>query len=312
MLSKLRAFLFQDWIPKLTCLLIAVGLWFWVAIQQSGRLKFKVPVETVNKPSDVVVTNRNPRNVTLVLSGLKKRLYQTSASDLSARLNLDGQTPGTKVFWSSKLNIGSPEDLEVVDVVPRKIRVELARRSEKKVPVKPRVGNTPPEAYNYRLSVSPETATLLGSDEILREINRIMLTSIDLSGRDSGTETLQREAELPRRVQLIEPATNEFEVTVEVYQEQITRTVKDVPVTVKEIPAGMRARVEPSSMDLTVRGPRRTVESLQPSDITVNVDAPEKISSLVIRVADVTLPENVELVEGEEAVSAVKVKLESL
>lgn len=311
MFSRLRSILFQNWIPKLTCLLIAVGLWFWVAIQQTGRTEFEVPIEFQNKPDDLYVTDQSTRNVTVTLQGPKTSLFRTSTSEITAILDLRGQTAGTRTFWSSELTIQQPQGLRVYDVSPQNIRVDLVNRSEKRVSVDPQLNGSLPEGYNYRVSVEPSTATVVGPVDALETLDDLPLSSVTLNNRETGTETLELEAMLPVGLEMSSPETNSFRVTLEVFRETINRTIQDVPVSVRNVPAGMRAIVEPSRIDLEVVGPEPTVRDLQPEDVDVTVPAPEKGAGLKIRVADVSLPEGVEVVDGDGTISAIKVKLES-
>lgn len=311
MLSRLHSIFFKNWIPKLTCLLIAVGLWFWVAIQQTGRSEFEVPVEFQNKPDDLYVTDQSTRNVTVTLQGPKTSLFRTSSSEITAILNLRGQEAGTRTFWSSELTIQQPQGLQVYDVSPQNIRVDLVHRSEKRIPVDPQLNGSLPQGYNYRTSVEPSTATVVGPVDTLEDFNELELSSVTLNNRETGTETLDLEAMVPAGLKITAPETNSFQVTLEVYRETLNRTIEDIPVNVENVPAGMRAIVEPSQVDLEVVGPEPTVRNLQPEDIDVSVPAPQKGSGLKIRVADVSLPEGVEVVDGNGSISAIKVKLES-
>jgi YbbR domain-containing protein len=312
MFSRLRSILFKNWIPKLACLAFAFGLWFWVAIQQTGQSQYEVPVEFRNKPQDLYITDQSTRNVIVTLQGPKTSLYRTSSSDITASIDLRGQSEGTKTFWSSELTIRQPKGLQVYDISPQNIRVKLVNRSEKTVPVEPRVEGDLPEGFRYGVSVDPDTAILLGANDTLRDIQSLDLSSVALDNRNAGTETLDLRANVPSEAQLQYPETNSFQLTLSVTEETIRRTISEIPVTVTGVPAGQRALVEPPSVELEVRGPQRTVEDLRPEDIDVTVPAPEKGSGLKIRVADVSLPENVELVNEDGAVSAMKVKLESL
>jgi YbbR domain-containing protein len=304
--------LFKNWIPKLACLAFAFGLWFWVAIQQTGQSQYEVPVEFRNKPENLFVTNQSTRNVIVTLQGPKTTLYRTSSSDITAFIDLRGQSEGTKTFWSSELTIRQPQRLQVYDVSPQNIRVNLISRSEKTVSVEPQVEGELPDGLRYRSNLEPDTATILGGSETLREIEQLELSPVSLDNREAGTETLDLRTNLPPEIQLQYPESNSFQLTLAVNEETVRRTLSEVPIAVTNVPAGQQAVVEPSSVDLDVRGPERTVEDLQPEDIDVTVPAPEKGSGLKIRVADVELPDDVELVNEDGAVSAIKVKIESL
>ncbi len=312
MFSTVRSILLKNWIPKLACLAFAFGLWFWVAIQQTGQSQFEVPVEFRNKPENLFLTDQSTRNVIVTLQGPKTTLYRTNTSDITASIDLRGQSEGTRTFWSSELTIQQPQGLQVYDVSPQNIRVNLVNRSEKTVSVEPRIEGSLPEGLRYQSRLVPDTATILGSNESLRDIETLELSSVSLNNRDAGTETLTLQANIPSEIQLQYPKSNSFQLTLAVSEKIVRRTISEIPVTVTNVPAGQQALVEPSSVNLKVRGPKRVVEDLQSEDISVTVPAPEKGSGLKIRVADVELPDGLQLVNDDGAVSAIKVKLESL
>jgi YbbR domain-containing protein len=311
MITNIKNFFLKNWIPKLACVLVATGLWFWVAIQQSGRAKFQVPIETINEPDDLFVSEDSTRQLTVTLQGPKTALYRTSSSDIVATLNLAGQTAGTKVFWRSDLSIQKPQNVQIYDVSPRNISITLVRRSEKIVSVQPQFSGTLPNGTNLRTTVMPDTAEIVGSSEVTQTIDSLPLKPINRGELELGEMTLSRQARLPEGVNLVFPATNSFNVALELYEIQITRTFESIPVSVQEVPGGMQAIVEPSNISLSVRGPKTTVESLQADDITVTVMAPPAEKGLVIRVPTVDLPEGVSMADGEQAVPPLKVKLES-
>ncbi len=310
MVTSLKDVFLRNWIPKLTCLLVAIGLWFWVAIQQTGRTKYQVPLETVNTPENIFVTDKSTHQVTVTLEGPKTVLYRTSPSDIVATLNLAGQRSGTKVFWRSDLSIQKPQNLRIYDVSPQSIRMVLVRRGEKVVPVQARFKGALPAGFVSRKSVRPDTAHIVGSSKVIQPINKISLEPINLSNRGTGETTFSRKAQLPDGVNLKFPTENSFEVSLKVYERKITQTLKDVPVSVRGVPEGMQGVVEPPNISVTVKGPKTVISSLNAGDIDVFVSAPPPDSGLVIRVPSVNLPERVEITNSEQPTPPVKVKVE--
>lgn len=314
-MTQLRNILFKNWIPKLACLGIAVGLWFWVSMQQTGEARFEVPIEFVNAPPNLVVADRNPRNVRISLEGPKKTLFGTDSSNIHARVDLSGYQAGTKVFWSSEISLETPENLRVESITPRKIELTLARRSEKTLEAEPTISSEPPEGLEYSVSVVPETGTVFGPHESVEALEQLSLGDVDLSGRTPDTYSFAKKARFPQDVNLSYPRENSFRVEVHIYEKRIEKTIEEVPVQVTDVPAGTRALVEPSTIDLRVKGPQRQVEGLTAEDIEVTVKAPEKDTGQSIRVAgsaEINLPDGVSRVQSDGDITALRVQLESL
>ncbi|MFB6344800.1 MAG: YbbR-like domain-containing protein [bacterium] len=315
MISRLRSILLKNWIPKLSCLLIAIGLWFWVSIQQTGQAQFEVPVEFINTPSDLMVAGRTPRNVTVTLEGPKKTLFGTDSANIHARINLGGYENGRKVFWSSEIKLEHPKSLRLESISPRKIEVRLAQRSEATLDVEPTISSGPPETLEFKTSVKPDTATVFGPEQKIESLRSVDLRELDLSDLDPDTHTFARQANLPSGVNLSYPEKNSFTVRVYVYERKIQRTIKNISVGVTDVPAGMKASVEPSKIDLQVKGPISKVKGLSADDITIKVSAPDKESGQSIRVvgdADINLPDGVKRINPTGDITALRVQLESL
>lgn len=311
MFKSLRGLVLRNPGPKLACFLVAFGLWFWVTIQQSGEAEFEVPITYVNVPGDIIVADRSNRVVHVTLQGAKTSLLSTDATDLSVQLDLSGQTPGEKAFWSRELGVDVPRGLQLVSIRPRTMRVILKQRVEKTLPVGPAVGNSPPDGYDYRLTVSPDTASVYGSEEALRGMEELTLEPLELANRTSSFTRDNLPAQLPSNVQLRYPPRNQFQVSVEIFQLEITRTFEQVPVMVVDVPPGRRAVVEPSAIELSVRGPKRTVQRLSPEDLRVAVQAPDTGNEVQIRLPDIELPGDVQLIDEAPETRTFKVRLQN-
>ncbi len=311
MLRRLRGLVFRNPGPKLACFLVAFGLWFWVTIQQSGEAEFEVPITYVNVPSNIIVADRSNRVVHVTLQGTKTSLLSTDASDVSVQLDLSGQTPGEKAFWSRELGLDVPRGLRLVNIRPRTMRVVLKRRVEKTLPVGPSVGSAPPDGYDYRLTVSPDTASVYGAEEALQGMEELTVEPVELANRTSNFTRDDLPAQLPSNVQLSYPARNQFQVSVEIFQLEVTRTFEEVPVLVENVPPGRQAVVEPSSIELAVRGPKRSVQRLSPEDIIVAVQAPDTGNEVQIRLPEIELPGGVRLVDDAPETQTFKVRIQN-
>lgn len=304
MISRIRALIFRNWLAKLVCLLIAIGIWLWVVQQQSAKESFDVEIEYVNRPENVIVTNESERFVTVVLRGQRSILNNLRPSDLKvemdlkSQLNRSGSTPGEKWIWIQPRDIRHPEGLEVESIKPRSVHLVLEQKLEKVVPVRPTVVDNPPDGYEYNVETNPDTARVAGPHYVVRSIQHLSLERMSLQGKTSsftkeGVPAILRDED----VWLEYPETNQFSVRVEIKERQIVQTFSGIPVQVRNVPPGKKATVEPSTLNLTVRGPERQVKRLSTEDFTVQVriDEPEKRQK--IYVPEIILPEGVQRVQ---------------
>lgn len=312
MFSQLRSLITKNWMAKLACLFIAISVWFWVDIQQTGTSTYEVPIEYTNVNDQLIIAEESSRVVKVSLEGPKTTLIRTDPSDLNVQLNLSQEDAGEKLFWARDLAIQHPENIKVASVRPRNVRVILEKRLTKTVPVQSTISSNPPPEFEYKTSVDPETATLIGPENTIKDIQRIPLPSQSLQNKTSDFSVADLEVKFPREVSLDYPSKNSFTLNIQISEKQITRQIKNIPVTVKNIPAGSKASVEPSEIDLKIQGPIRKVRSLTPDDITVTVKAPKKGSNIAIRVAEIDTPEDINIVNNNGDIPAFKVRLESL
>ncbi|MFP4687569.1 MAG: CdaR family protein, partial [bacterium] len=89
-LTKIRSFFLKNWFPKLICLLIALGLWSWVVVQQSAEQEFQVPVEFQEVPGNYMVSPESDDQVTVALRGQRTSLGAIDRADLKVEVNLSG------------------------------------------------------------------------------------------------------------------------------------------------------------------------------------------------------------------------------
>ena len=151
--------LFTQEVPfKVLSMLFAILIWAWVQTQQivsqrtRAEVKWSIPEDHAwvdSVPKSLVVTIKGPQGL---VRNVKKRTLRYDV-DLS-----DAETGMASVDFSERALKGMPEGVEVVQISPPGIDVELDQRMERTVRVTPAtIGDV---AQGYRLvsvNVSPST-----------------------------------------------------------------------------------------------------------------------------------------------------------
>jgi len=168
---------------------------------------------------------------------------------------------------------GEELDLDLHDSViisHETIRVTIPIRLMKLVPlsVEPAFSVTTSPS-NTNVSITPEFVTISGDPEDIRDINHIMLGTIDMLSFGLST-TRSFPIIIPNHITNVS-GENEAMVLVEVLGEDIAfRSVTNIQVT--NIPAGLRAEIITQSIDVRIRGKEADLASVTSLNLRVVAD----------------------------------------
>jgi YbbR domain-containing protein len=149
----------------LVALIAAFLLWYALAAQRSEDISVrgvKALVSVVNIPRDLVLTSPVPDTVSLQLRGPLSTL-----SNLDPRkppevlLDLSDALPGLNSYLINASDIPLPTEVEVVNVDPKGITLELERQETRQVLVRPVVIGVPAPGFVVReVRASPAQYTV--------------------------------------------------------------------------------------------------------------------------------------------------------
>ncbi|MCL5795028.1 MAG: CdaR family protein [Patescibacteria group bacterium] len=131
-------FLTHNFVAKLICLLIAMGLWIYVASGESKIDNFpgSIALEVRNTPENLVVV-KDIDNVTVRIAAERGVWQKLTSSSFSAYIDLTGMKEGViEVPVTVKSNV---DGVDVIEIKPAKITVRLEPIISKSVPVSVRV-----------------------------------------------------------------------------------------------------------------------------------------------------------------------------
>ena len=117
------------------------------------------------------------------------------------------------------------------------------------------------------VTVQPESATVAADRELLDSLSELMIEPVDLNGADHSFST---RAAVSRLSDFKNVSTEQVYVNVNIVEETITAYIENVKVIFANTPDNIVATYEP--LGVFVTGPRSTVEAIQESGFSVNVD----------------------------------------
>ena len=123
--------------------------------------------------------------------------------------------------------------------------------------------------YLEGIEVAPSTVRIAAPQAVLDEIDSVQVSTIDLEGVSASFTTT-----LPLKLsgEVVWSSVSEVDVVVRVREEEETRTFTGLPVTYRNLAAGLQAELYDVTADVSVTMARSALERLSNDDISVYVD----------------------------------------
>ena len=170
---------------KVASLVLATCAWFFVkAITSDSRTIDGVPLEIKAKPGlTVLATSATTVNVTV--RGTREDVRQVSRQDLSAVVDLTrDDRHGPVTVRLSPSSVRHSRRVQVTEVDPAEVTVNVDEMIERDLPVKPQFGGElPPNLSVERVITEPETVKVKGPKTLLNRMSSIATLPIDVTGR---------------------------------------------------------------------------------------------------------------------------------
>lgn len=284
---------------KAIAFLLTCALYLWVGEDRETQIITALPVN-IEIPEDQVLLQPKLDKVNVTLRGRWSALEDFDQSDLKPIvLELSNSDDGQAVPITPG-SVDVPPGLRVASIEPSVVRVEMEKKVDKELNIRPRiVGRTRGSYQVGEVETKPETVIASGPEEVMAEISSIPTEPIDVTGRvRSFKKRVQLRPENPMVVyKLDQPVT----VSIPINAEQIEKTLREISVTA--VNTTYRTEISPTAVELTIRGPRSRIEQLDQSSLHAVVDLSEEDERSPGRyekeVKIRNLPDDVELVRRE-------------
>jgi len=173
--------IFENFGLKVSAVLIAVFLWFFVTSQGQSEISLEVPLEFKDIPVELGIAASNAKAVTLTIRGQERFMKHLNASDLRVFLDLGKAKPGEMVYPVNRDDVKLPFAMTVTNVTPPSVRVKLEEITRKTVPVQPHLLGSPEEGAVMSIVVEPKTVVIRGLKSELAKVDMIRTDPFDIS-----------------------------------------------------------------------------------------------------------------------------------
>lgn len=256
---------------KALAVLLATALWFIVAGEQNVERTLRVPVEYRNKATNLEILGDPPSAVDIRVLGSSALLSRIDPGEVVAILDLESARPGSRLIPIRTEEIRVPFGVSVLQVTPPTIQLELEHSAQRRIPVEPAVEGEPaPGFVAGSVKAKPDSVEVIGPQSRVNALTAATTETISITGlREPLTDTVTVGV-LDSAVRLVEPTR--AEVIVDIVPAPVERVLDGVPIRWRNLNAGLTARVQPQTTNVTVRGGRDAVDAMRPETIDAFVD----------------------------------------
>jgi len=256
---------------KLLAVVLASVLWLTVAGEHVVERSLRVPLEFRNIPEALEIVGDAPDSVDVRLRGSSAVLSRVQSGEIVAVLDLASARAGSRLFHIRSDEVRAPYGVDVSQVVPATLALELEKSARRRVPVVPAVEGDPAPGFVVGRVVSdPALVEIIGPDSRVRQVAEA--TTEPVSVREAKTRVRDGVT-----IGVVDPSVRlvqaqSAQVTVEIWPAPVERQLPDVPVRYRNLGSGLRANLSPQLARVTVRGAKEALAEIRADGVLAFVD----------------------------------------
>jgi len=256
---------------KVMAIALASLLWLTVAGQHVVERSLRVPLEFRNIPKALEIVGNTPDTIDVRVRGSSAVLTRLQPGEIVAVLDVSGARTGSRLFQVRADEVRAPFGVEVTQVVPSTLALELERSARRKVSVVPAVDGQPAPGYVVGTkTVDPPTVDIIGPESRVRQISEATTEPVSIKGARARVRDTVNVGVIDSAVRLAQPQT--AQVTIDIWPAPVEHRLLDVPIRWRNLSGGLSAQLSPSLTNVTVRGTNELVAGLRPDAILAYVD----------------------------------------
>jgi len=268
---RVATWVFGNFWLKLLSLGLALMLWMVVSGEETVERGLRVPLELTQVPAGLELLGDVPATVDVRVRGASGTLSRVGNGDVVAVLDLHTAQAGRRLFPLTPDQVRVPFGVEIVQVLPSAVTMAFEPSASRELPVVPAVEGRPAPGFLVGpLTVDPRVVEVVGPESAVKRATEVVTEPVSVEGAQAAVK-------LPAILGLLDPAlrlksARSAVVTVQVVPARLERTLRNQPVHLRNLGAGLQAEAMPAAVDLTVRGNRDTLGRVAADDLAAFVD----------------------------------------
>lgn len=256
---------------KVVAIALATLLWLSVAGEHTVERIMRVPLEFRNIPAELEVVGDPPATVDVRLRGSSGLLSRLEGTDVVAVIDVATARPGSRLFHIRTDEVRAPYGVEVAQVVPGTLAIELEKSASRVVPIVPPLDGDPAPGFVIgRITSDPATVEIRGPESRVRRLAEAITEPVVVAGMRERVRDTVTVGVADASLRLTQP--QRAVVLVEILPAPVEREVGEVPVRWRNLGTGFRAQIAPSTARVTVRGRKEALAGLRADTIDAFVD----------------------------------------
>jgi YbbR domain-containing protein len=238
-----RRLVAKEWLPSLIALVLAVILWYNVGGEKRVDTSVMIPVEVINLPRELVISNQFKRQIEVTVNGPRSLILELENSQISRQIDLSQATPGTRVVTNDVDSINFPRGIDVLRIQPSSIILSLDKLVKRTFPINPVTTGEPMVGYILkRLKMEPEVISITGPETVLSQYDVLRTKVINIAGLNRSIQTQVPLDLEPAIVELIGETTVTADIIIglETVQKEYQLPLKAPPNSAKGTPKTVR------------------------------------------------------------------------
>ena len=178
-----RKFVAKEWFPMVISLVFAALLWNFVGGEQTVDKNVMIPVEVINLPRDLVISNQFKKEIEVTLNGPRALILELETKQITRQIDLSKAIPGTTVITNDVDSIPMRRGITVLRVQPSSIILSLDKLIQKKFAINPVTTGEPSPGYILkRLQMDPQVIAITGPETVLSRYEVLRTKVINING----------------------------------------------------------------------------------------------------------------------------------
>lgn len=174
-------------LAAMICLACITGIWFSFARGLETLVTLEVPVEFMNRDSQMEIFAVSASSVKLQLSGSGTLIKSVRPDQIKVKLNLANAVPGSNQVIISRDTIALPPGIQLKQVEPQALIVNVDVPVEKMLPIQPDwSGKLATKLILEDARLVPDRVSVVGASLMLKDIETIYTEKIPLETITTG------------------------------------------------------------------------------------------------------------------------------
>ena len=250
---------------------LALLLWMVVAGEETVERGLRVPLELQQMPGGLEMLGDIPATVDVRVRGASGTLSRVGPGDVVAVLDLRGARVGRRLFPLTTDQVRGPFGVEVVQVTPSAVAMAFEPSVTRELPIVPEVDGRPAPGYAVgERTADPAAVEVIGPESAVRRATEVLTEPVPVTGARSAVKQAVTLGLVDSSLRLKTART--ATVTVQIVPSPVERTLRNRPIHLRNVGAGLQAEAQPSTVDVTLRGSRDAMTHIDLDAVAAYLD----------------------------------------